>query len=167
MKKRIKAAVLMLICISLLCGCTESTIIFGNQSGEVPEVSSDGIAWAQLWSDLQDEFTDTNIYPFAGTVNGGFFEEDDMFKFYLLVNQEISKEEAAAYATEFLKGVGLLMANQNPQYTPPSDTSYGSYLDKYDIYVMVSQDDIKEDKDSWILEDTIKAGQYKEVGAAE
>lgn len=167
MKKQIMA--IMLACMCLLCGCTESTIIHTNRGGdsEVPLLSEDGLAWAQIWEDLSDIYVDEDEYPFAESINGGLFDEENMFKFFLLLKEPISREEAGKYATAVMKGLGELMAEQNPQYTPPSETSYGSYLDAYDIYVMVAVDDVKEDVDSWILEDTVKAGHYREFGSDE
>ena len=40
-----------------------------------------------------------------------------------------------------------------------SDESYGGYLSKYNIYVMVSEDSKKTEKADWLLEDTIPAGE--------
>ena len=36
-------------------------------------------------------------------------------------------------------------------------------MEQYDIYVMVALDDTKADKATWILEDTIPAGQYRPI----
>ena len=94
MRKIRKTAALMLMCLCFLCGCTKSTIINpARDNAEFPAVSEDGIAWSQLWEDLASTFEDTDIYPFAGTVNGGLYPEENTFKLFLLVNEDISKEE--------------------------------------------------------------------------
>ena len=148
----------------LLCGCTKSTIIAGRQdASDLPQPDSQGIVWEQLWEDLRDTFEDEDVYPFVETVNGGLFPEDNQLRFFLLLNTEISDQEAADFATEFLMGFNDLISEQNSMYEPSSDESYGGYVSKFDIYVMVSEDGAKSEKSQWILEDTIPAGEYRPV----
>ena len=133
MKKLFRAAVLMLLCAGLLCGCTKRTIIKRVQDEEdLPVVSEDGIAWEQLWAD------------------------------WTVVYQD---KEAIEYADEVIKGLGHLIAQQTPRYSDPGETSFGSYLDQYDIRVLVTEDSTKADSSTWILEDTVPAGQYRKFGA--
>ena len=66
-------------------------------------------------------------------------------------------------AADVVKGLNDLIADQNPDYAPSSDESYGGYLSKYNIYVMVSEDSKKTEKADWLLEDTIPAGEYRAV----
>ncbi len=148
----------------LLCGCTKSTIIAERQdTSDLPQPDAQGIVWEQLWEDLRDTFEDEDVYPFVETVNGGLFPEDKELRFFLLLNTEISAEEAADFATEFLKGFNDLISEQNSQYAPSSEESYGGYVSQYDVYVMVSEDGVKSEKSAWILEDTIPAGEYRPV----
>lgn len=153
--------IIITACAMVLSGCTKSNIVKG-ESNDLPQVDG-GIVWDQLWQEFDEFYTDKDIYPFSGTVSGGFYEEEKKAKFFLLLETEISKEEAAEYATKVLKGLGNLIAQQNPSYTEASETSYGSYMEQYEIYVMVSTDGAKDDKSLWILEDTIPIGVYRAV----
>ncbi len=167
MKRMIRNGVCLLMGVCLLCGCTESTItestVYDEEYDiEVPEISADGLAWDQLFSDMSRDYENTGLYPFAGTVSMGLFENEGVIRFFLLVNEPISEKEAAEYAMDVVKGAGGLIHNQNSAYTAPGETSFGSYLDKYDIYVLVAPDDSKSDESTWILEDTIPAGEYRE-----
>lgn len=166
MKKLFRAAVLMLLCAGLLCGCTKRTIIKRVQDEEdLPVVSEDGIAWEQLWADWTDMYQDKDFYPFAETVNASISPEDNLAEFFLLLSKPISREEAIEYADEVIKGLGHLIAQQTPRYSDPGETSFGSYLDQYDIRVLVTEDSTKADSSTWILEDTVPAGQYRKFGA--
>lgn len=151
----------------LLCGCTKSNIVYGDKKRYDDEYKPvDGIVWEQVWADLSDIYADTDLYPFVASVNGGVYPEENMVKFYLLVNDEISAREASEYATKTLKGFNDLIAEQNSSYSPSSDESYGGYLSQYGIYVMVGPDATKEDPDTWILDDLIPAGEYRPVGGS-
>lgn len=158
-----KIIVLLLASMLVLSGCTKSNIVKGGQDYSDMPQPVEGIVWEQLWEEWDEMYTDQDLYPFSETVNGGVYADENTMKFFILLNQEISKEEAAEYATTVLKGLGDLMAGQNPDLTASGDDSYGSYMDKYNIYVMVSPDATKSDESTWILEDTIPAGEYREV----
>ena len=163
--KFLKRMMMIMASVCLLCGCTKSNIISGeqNQYGELPQPDQNGIVWEQLWEDFDDIYADQDVYPFIETVNGGVYSDENKIKFFLLLNNEISSEEAADYATEVIKGFNDLIAEQNDKYALSSEDSYGGYVSSYDVYVMVSTDDSKADKSSWILEDTIPAGEYRPV----
>lgn len=162
-----KMMMILAACTLLLSGCTKSNIVSGGADySDLPQPQG-GIVWEQLWDDFDEIYTDADIYPFSETVNGGFYDEEKQAKFFLLLNTEISKEEAAIYATTVLKGLGDLISEQNSNYTKSSENSYGSYLDQYEIYVMVAPDGAKDDESTWILEDTIPLGEYQAVDGEE
>ncbi len=155
------AVILAAVC--CLCGCTKSNIISPEAPSDVVPVGEDGIVWSQLWDDFQDKYDDSDAYPFVESVSASFFDDENTVKFFILTNEEVSGEEVAAFATDVVKGLNDLIADQNPDYALSSDESYGGYLSQYDIYVMASEDSQKADKANWILEDTIPAGEYRPV----
>jgi len=162
--KLLKKMMIIVASMCLLCGCTKSTIISGGQDmADLPQPDAQGIVWEQLWEDLADTFEDEDVYPFVETVNGGLFPEENELRFFLLLNTDITAEEAAEFATEFLKGFNDLISEQNNKYALSSEDSYGGYVSMYDVYVMVSEDGAKGDKSAWILEDQIAAGEYRPV----
>ena len=158
----------------LLTGCTKKNIVKSEAEKAVESASAagveetveapvGGIVWGQLFDDLDEVYTDVNDYPFAGTISAGFYPEEELVRFYILPFEEISKEEAADYATTVIKGMGYLINEQNDSYKTPSEKSYGGFLSQYNIYVMVAPDQMKDDKSYWYLEDTIPKGEYRAV----
>ena len=162
--KMMKKIVVLLGCVMLLSGCTKSNIIQGGADyGDLPAPSSEGIVWEQLWEDFHEIYEDKDTYPFAGTVSGSVDPEKKEASFFLLLNEGISKEEAAEYATTVLKGFNDLISTQNSAYGASSEESYGGYLSSYKIYVMVAETDYMNTEEKWILEDEIPAGTYRAV----
>ena len=162
MKKLISRLTAMALCLCLLCGCTKSTVINPEPPADLPMPSADGLVWDQLWQDWTLAYEDQSMYPFILSVNANIDSDEGVARFFLLTETEISEEEAADFAMEAIKGFANLINMQNMDYAAPSDTSFGGYLSQYDIYVMVGQDEYKSDESSWILEDTIPAGEYRE-----
>ena len=159
--KRIKTMLIVLAGVFMLCGCTKSNIIRGES--DLPPLSSEGIVWDQVWEDFQDLYGDEARYPFIDSVNGTVNTEEKKVRLFLLLDEEISAEEGAEYATEAIKGFNDLISDQNSDYERSSDDSYGGYVSQYEIYVMVGEEDTKMDKNCWLLEDTIPAGEYRPV----
>ena len=113
----------------LLCGCTKSNIVYGdNKKYDDQYQSVDGIVWEQVWQDFSDTYADQDLFPFAVSVNGGIYPEENMARFYLLVNGDVSDKEAAEYATKVLKGFNDLIAIQNSSYASSSEESYGGTI---------------------------------------
>ncbi len=164
MKKMLKRIAALFLCVCLLSGCTKSTILEPEVTESAPgDLDPDEIMWDDLWDGWTNTYTDPEVYPFAMTVNCSIYPDEGIVRFFLLLNTEVSVEEAQAYAMDVVKGLGDAIADQNDNCTHTSDTSYGSFLDGYDIYVMVSEDAVKADRGSWILEDTIPAGEGRAI----
>lgn len=158
---------MLLAGVCLLCGCTKRNIVpDGSQDRyeDLPQPQG-GIVWEQLWEDFDEVYTDLDLYPFADTVNANVNGDEKKLNFYLLLNTAISPEEAEQYATTVIKGFNDLIAGQNTSYGYSSEDSYGGFVEQYEVYVMVGEDSTKEDKSTWILEDTIPAGEYRPVSA--
>lgn len=158
---------MLLAGVCLLCGCTKSNIVpDGSQDGygDLPQPEG-GIVWEQLWEDFDDAYADVAIYPFAETVNANVNVDEMKLSFYLLLNTVISPEEAEDYATTVIKGFNDLVAGQNTAYAPSSEDSFGGFVEQFEVYVMVGPDATKDDESTWIVEDTIPAGEYRSVSA--
>ena len=162
----IKRITLFLVVGCLLCGCTKSHIIKregDDENSDMPQLSSEGILWEQVWEEFESQYADEAWYPFIDSVNGLIDPEKKQLDLYLLLKEEISPQEAADYATEAIKGFNDLIASQNSKYAYSSDSSYGGYVSLCNVYVMVGLEEYKEDKASWMIEDTIPAGEYRPV----
>lgn len=159
----IKRVTLMLTTMCLLCGCTKSNIIHKDGDENLPQLSSEGIVWEQVWDEFQSQYADEAWYPFVSSVGGGIEPSKKELELYLFLNEEITAQEAADYATEAIKGFNDFISAQNNDYAFSSDSSYGGYVSKCKIHVMVGLDAPVEDKSMWILDDTIPAGEYRPV----
>ena len=102
--KRIKTTILMLTTICLLCGCTKSNIIHKDGDDSLPQLSSEGIVWEQVWDEFQSQYADEAWYPFVSSVGGGIEPTKKELELYLFLNEEITAQEMADYATEAIKG---------------------------------------------------------------
>ena len=84
----------------------------------------------------------------------------------LLVNEEITQEEAGAYATAVLKGLNDSVATQDFSFNVSDDEFYGDFVSNNDVTVLVAPAMTFEDSSTYILQDTIKADEeYRPVGA--
>lgn len=120
----IKRITLFLVVGCLLCGCTKSHIIKregDDENSDMPQLSSEGILWEQVWEEFESQYADEAWYPFIDSVNGLIDPEKKQLDLYLLLKEEISPQEAADYATEAIKGFNDLIASQNSKYAYSSD----------------------------------------------
>jgi hypothetical protein len=73
------------------------------------------------------------------------------------------------YAQDVLGSIGESVATQNFYYTAPEEnengftTSYGSFFDDHDVKVQVFPYDKEGDESSYLVNDTIKAGDVRAV----
>ena len=162
MKKLMRNMALLCLCVCLLCGCTESTVIETSDYSDLPQPGPDGLVWEQIWEDWRSIYEDTAAYPFIDTVNASIDSENGSARFFLLTNSVISEEEAIQFAMEAVKGFSDVIREQDLSLEPSGSDSFGGYLKPFEIYVMVGPDGTKADRSTWILEDTVPAGEYRE-----
>lgn len=164
-----KIVITLLSCTLLLCGCTQSNIV-AAEGERVPDTEIRGgieIEWGQVWDELDAQFLDKELYPFSQSINGNIRDEENKIDLVLLVEGEITKEEAGAYATTVLKGLNDSVATQDFSFHPSDDDFYGDFVSNYDVSVLVAPAKSFEDPANYILEDTIRADEeYRPVGSA-
>ncbi len=168
MKKYGKKFAALLLCACMLSGCTESTII--NPPTEdilanLPQPTDEWLVWEQLWDDMSRFYADPEVYPFMDSIEGEVDTDNRTLRLVMLTNQTITREEAVEYVKEVVEGFAELVHEQNNDYTEPGEGTYGSYLDMYEIYLLVAPKDTRNDASTWIFEDTLPKDGYKEIGA--
>lgn len=177
MKNFRKFSALFLLCAALLCGCTQSNIVSptgGTVEGPaVPDLETkEGIEidWEQMRADLQEVY----IEPY-GTY--GDYVMDLAVKFdagsntmilLLPVTNKTTPEIAVAYGQDVLKTCGDLLAEQDFSNEPSEEegTYYGSYFDKHNVKVQVFPYNSEGDESTYLVNDTMKAGEQRELKAA-
>lgn len=164
-----KLVITLLSCTLLLCGCTQSNIV-ASEGDRVPDTEIKGgieIEWGQVWDDLDAQFLDKELYPFSESVNCNVVDEENRIDVVLLVNEEITPEQAGEYATAVLKGLNDSVATQDFSFNVSDDEFYGDFVSNNDVTVLVAPALTFEDSSTYILQDTIKADEeYRPVGAA-
>lgn len=163
-----KIAMTLLASVLLLCGCTQSHIVEpeGNSQPDTEIRKGIEISWGQVWDDLDSQFVNSEQYPFSVSVNCNVHDDKNQIDLVLLVQPGTTKEQAAPYATDVVKAFNDSVATQDFNYKMSSGNSYGSFINLYDVTILVAPYDSKENSSTWIIQDTIKAGSdYRPVGA--
>lgn len=171
-----KKLLLLLSCTVLLCGCTKSNIV--SPDAAVPETEmvvggnpdlavKDGIIidWTEVGKEMDDTFTDQSEYPMSESVNYAFDESTKSFELTLMVKEGTTKEDAVEYATAVIKGLNDEIATQDFSYETSSETSYGGFFAKNDLKLMVIPGTPYTDKDSYLIDQVILAGEDTPVEA--
>ncbi len=170
MKRTVGKWVALLLCACMLSGCTESTII--NPPTEdiyakynLPAPTDEWLVWELLWQDMTDYYGDSEEYPFIDSLEGEVDTENRTLSLLMLTNQIITREEAIEYVKEVVEGFAFLIHEQNNDYTEAGEGTYGSYLDMYEITLIVAPKETEDDPSTWIFVDTLPKEGYKEIGA--
>ncbi len=176
MNKLIKFTLTFSACAAILCGCTQSNIVSPSgglvESNAAPDFSPKGevqIDWAEVTEMLHDEF----IEPYGAygdyvmDLSVYWDDEADCLMILLPVINNPSGEIAVSYAQDVLKFCGDEIAVQDFSYTGPEEegTYYGSYFDTHDVTVQVFPFDSQDDESTYIVNDTMKAGEQRELTA--
>ena len=88
----------------------------------------------------------------------------------LPVSHKTTGEIATVFAQTVLKEVGTSVSTQNFYYEAPEEedtdgTYYGSYFDDHDVLVQVFFYDKEGETDTYLVNDTVKAGEQRALVA--
>ena len=115
-------------CALLLSGCTESNIVDPQNGSAVPEtgiVEGIQIDWGQVQDELDEEFVGSDDYPCGENID--FYVEDGNAYMMVTVEDGVSKEEAAEYATAIIKALNDSVAMQDFSYQNYGTSMYGKF----------------------------------------
>ena len=88
---------------------------------------------------------------------------------WLKYTRKTTSDVAVVYAQDVLGSIGESVATQNFYYTAPEEnedgytTHYGSFFNEHDVKVQVFPYDKEGDESSYLVNDTIKAGDVRAV----
>lgn len=177
MKNFRKFSALFLLCVALLCGCTQSNIVSptnGTVEGAaaVPDLETRSdivIDWTQLRQDLRDTYLEPygTYGDYVMDLDVTFDADSNTMNLMLPVTNKTTPEIAVAYAQDVLKTCGSLLAEQDFSYKPADEggTNYGSYFDKHNVKVMVFPYASEKDVSAYLVNDTMKAGEQRALKA--
>ena len=173
-----KVSLILLASAALLSGCTQSNIVSpadGKIQGDVqPDTEIDKdikIDWEEVRSDLEEQYLEPYgaFADYVMDLNVVYDDETGLLTVLLPVTRKTTSDVAVVYAQDVLGSIGESVATQNFYYTAPEEnengftTSYGSFFDDHDVKVQVFPYDKEGDESSYLVNDTIKAGDVRAV----
>ncbi len=158
-----KKFLIMVACMALLSGCTQSTIVspdsetvVGNPNFETEDDVS--IDWSQVSSDAEDMFNDTTNYEYSRDFH--FYLEPNKKQIMLVwvVSDDFPDAQIGTYAEDLIKGFNDIVAMQDFSIEQSSDDSYGGLWKQYALsYSIVPQSD-QDNEDAWFISGSYDAG---------
>ena len=157
-----KVSLILLASAALLSGCTQSNIVSpadGKIQGDgQPDTEIDKdikIDWEEVRSDLEEQYLEPYgaFADYVMDLNVVYDDETGLLTVLLPVTRKTTSD----------------VATQNFYYTAPEEnengftTSYGSFFDDHDVKVQVFPYDKEGDESSYLVNDTIKAGDVRAV----
>jgi len=171
-----KVSLILLASAALLSGCTQSNIVSpadGKIQGDgQPDTEIDKdikIDWEEVRSDLEEQYLEPYgaFADYVMDLNVVYDDETGLLTVLLPVTRKTTSDVAVVYAQDVLGSIGESVATQNFYYTAPEEnengftTSYGSFFDDHDVKVFPY--DKEGDESSYLVNDTIKAGDVRAV----
>ena len=102
-------------------------------------------------------------------LNVVYDDASGMLTVLLPVTKKTTSDVAVVYAQDVLGTIGEAVSTQNFYFTAPEEnedgytTDYGSFFDEHDVKVQVFPYDKEGDESSYLVNDTIKAGDVRAV----
>lgn len=176
MKNFRKLSALVLLCAAVLCGCTQSNIVSPTgglvEGPAVPDMGPSEdveIDWGEVHQTLRDEFIDPYgaFGNYVVDIGVMYDEEKELLTIMLPVSPKTTGEIAVAYGQAVLKVCGDELATQDFSYEPSEEETlyYGSYFDEHDVQVQIFPAGGEDDLSSYYVNDTMKAGEQRELAA--
>lgn len=179
MKKFGRLSLILAAFVAILSGCTQSNIVSptsglveGDGQPDVEVRKDIEIDWAEVREDIRDKFVDPygEFADYVLDLDARYDEASGLLTVLLPVTHKTTGEVATIYGQEVLKEVGTSVATQNFYYEAPDEedidsTYYGSYFDEHDVCVQVFFYDEEGKTDTYLVNDTMKAGEQRALTA--
>ncbi len=179
MRKFGKLSLILVALVAMLCGCTQSNIVspssgLGEGDGQPDlEVRKDiDIDWTEVREDLRDKFLEPygEFADYVMDMDVRYDKDSGLVTLLLPVSHKTTGEIATVFAQTVLKEVGTSVSTQNFYYEAPEEedtdgTYYGSYFDDHDVLVQVFFYDKEGETDTYLVNDTVKAGEQRALVA--
>ena len=150
-------------CAAFLAGCTESTILdpTGPAVPETEIIEGIQIDWSQVQDELDEEFVESDDYPYGKNID--FYVEDGNAYMMVTVEDGVSKEEAAEYATAIIKALNDSVAMQDFSYQNDGTSMYGKFSQENVVWIYVMPESTADEERTWLVDDAIVPGQERPV----
>lgn len=162
---KIKKLALVVGCAALLCGCTKSNIVKpeGTQGPDFNMYLDIKLDNEQLIEDVNDVYVDGESYPMASSVDVKLDLDNELVDITVVVKDGTSKEDAAWYAMQAIKGVNDQVAVQDFSYGESGEDTYGGLYQDNEIHVKVYEKSKYEAEGTPMYEGQIPKDTYQEI----
>ncbi len=163
LKSNMKKFLIMIACMALLSGCTQSTIVspdsetvVGNPNFETQDDVS--IDWSQVSNDAEDMFNDTSNYEYSKDFH--FYLEPNKKQVMLVwvVSDDFPDDQIGTYAEDLIKGFNDVVATQDFSIDKSSEDSYGGLWKDYALSFSIVPESDQDNEDAWFISGSYEAG---------
>lgn len=159
---KLRNAVIATGCTLLLCGCTKSNIVKPDEmQGPDFNVYMDiTIDEDQLHDDVNDIYLDKSDYPMASAVDFELHLDEEYVKVDVVVKNNTSKEDAAWYADQAVKGINDQVAVQDFSYGESDEDTFGGLYQDNQIYLSIYEESAYESGGEPMYEVQVPKDEY-------
>ena len=154
---------MMVACMALLSGCTESTIVkptsetvVGDPNFETQENVE--IDWSQVSTDAEDMFKDTSTYEYGRDFH--FYMEPNKKQIMLIwvVADDLPDDQIGTYAEDLIKGFNDIVHTQDFSIEMSGEDSYGGLWKQYALSYSIVPESDQDNEDAWFISGSYEAG---------
>ena len=158
-----KLLIMMVACMALLSGCTESTIVkptsetvVGDPNFETQENVE--IDWTQVSTDAEDMFKDTSTYEYGRDFH--FYMEPNKKQIMLIwvVADDLPDDQIGTYAEDLIKGFNDIVHTQDFSIEMSGEDSYGGLWKQYALSYSIVPESDQDNEDAWFISGSYEAG---------
>ena len=158
-----KLLIMMVACMALLSGCTESTIVkptsetvVGDPNFETQENVE--IDWTQVSTDAEDMFKDTSTYEYGRDFH--FYMEPNKKQIMLIwvVADDLPDDQIGTYAEDLIKGFNDIVHTQDFSIEMSGEDSYGGLGKQYALSYSIVPESDQDNEDAWFISGSYEAG---------
>ncbi len=136
-----KALLAAAACAFLLCGCTKSNIVQPEgESANEPDFNIYNnleLDMDQFQSEVKEVCLDENDYPMADAVEFEIDEDKALVSVTVVVKDDTSAEDTAAYADAVIKEINDEAAVQDYSYAESGEDTFGGYFQDRAIHLKI------------------------------
>ena len=158
-----KLLIMLVACMALLSGCTESTIVkptsetvVGDPNFETQENVE--IDWTQVSTDAEDMFKDTSTYEYGRDFH--FYMEPNKKQIMLIwvVADDLPDDQIGTYAEDLIKGFNDIVHTQDFSIEMSGEDSYGGLWKQYALSYSIVPESDQDNEDAWFISGSYEAG---------
>lgn len=160
MKSSAKRILLLLLCCILAAA--------GSGCGKKEMTNEDilKLDWSKIANGVDDQFVNDQ-YPNNISVNYNLDTDNSFFQLVIIVEDTITKEEAAKTTEQVIKGINDMIHDQNKNFKKSGAQSFGGFYQNLDLYVQVIPRSPYTEEENYIVNQKIPAGEYQAIDAKE